>query len=82
MFQFLEPEATTPARLRVISRQDTDIQDEYMNRIRIDDMRRDQIDQLSCNVILLSEGIEEESKFRNKIYDFIALKNHQKAKQL
>ena len=52
-----------------------------MNRIRVDDMGIDQIDQLACNAVLLSLEIEEERKFRGTFSDFLALKREQKIKK-
>lgn len=74
MFEFLEPEVTTAARLRVISRQNAEIQEEYINRIRIDDMELDKIKQLTRNIIFLSWDIKEESKFRIKMAQLLDLR--------
>jgi hypothetical protein len=80
IFQFLEPEVKTVARWRVISHQNSEIQQEYMNRIRIEDMKLDKINQIACNIVHLSLDIEEESNFRRKIAEFIAQKRDQKVR--
>ncbi len=73
MFEFLEPEVTTAARLKVISYQNAEIQEEYTNRIRID-MELDKINQLARSIIFLSSNIKEESKFKIKMAQLIDLR--------
>lgn len=52
-----------------------------MNRIRIEDMKLDKINQIACNIVHLSLDIEEESKFRRKMAEFIAQKRDQKVRE-
>lgn len=63
-FKFLEPETITMVRLRQISQQNVEIQQDYIQRIRIHEMKHEEFIQIVFNSEIFSWDRPEEHKFK------------------
>ena len=67
VFQFLNPQPTTIARLIEISGQDRNVQNEYVQRIQLHRIPWEGFNELRITVGLLDHNIRQENVFREML---------------
>lgn len=70
-FVLQSPEVFTVARLRQVAMQAVEIQDEYLESLKIHKMSRENINKLKTNLHIIDANILQQNNLRVKVLDMI-----------
>lgn len=79
---YLHPEVITITRLKLISLQTEEVQDEYLDRIEIIKMNRESIDILKANIRTVKRNNLQQMNFQATVQDLIQSREAQLERDL